>query len=139
MSPMSTENEVNEAPGANETAEGIVLEDVSEQTPETLPEEAPEEEQREQIKWPGTTGEGEMRMRFFDIKGLPETLDDEADPTLRMILALIAEVQELRVDNHDLKEAVQYMSLTFFIQQKNSGGASPGRGMPASMSRLISS
>jgi len=145
---MSTENDVNEAPEVTEITEETALSETpkpsAEEIPETLPEDASEEtleaaseeEEREKVEWPGTKGEGELRLHFFDIVGLPETLEGESDSRLRIILALIAEVQQLRVDNHDLKEAVQYMTLETFIQQGNGRGGSPNRRMPAAMYRF---
>jgi len=145
---MSTENDVIEAPEVTEiteeTAPSETPKPIAEEIPETLPddsvqeapEEAPKEDEREKVEWPGTKGEGEMQLHFFDIVGLPETLEDEEDPKLRIMMALIAEVQQLRVDNYDLKEAVQYMSLETFIQQGNGKGGSPNRRMPAAMYRF---
>ena len=128
MTPMSTENEVSE--------EVEVPENTEETTEDAKVETEPEEGGREKLEWPGAKGEGQVNLHFLDFAGLPETLEDEADPTHRIILALIAEVQQLRVENHDLKTAVQYMSLETFIQGTGRGGASPNRPIPMAMGRL---
>ena len=125
---MSTENEVSE--------ETEVPENTEETAEDTKVETKPEEDEREKLEWPGTKGDGEMRLHFFDLVGLPETLEDEADPTCRIMLALIAEVQQLRIESQDLKDAIQYMSLESFIQSSGRGGASPNRPAPMAMRRI---
>lgn len=135
MIPMSTENQVIEEAEVHETTE-----ETTEEAKADAEQEAEEEpEPREELKWPGAKGEGEMRLHFFDFVGLPESLEDEPDPTRRLVLALIAEVQQLRVENHDLKAAVQYMTLETFIQRSGQGGASSRRPMPMAMGRIAGS
>lgn len=129
---MSTENEVNEEPKAPvDTVEAAV-----EPSEEEAPKETPEEDVREKIEWPGSKGEGAMQLHFFDITGLPETIEDEVDPQGRIVLALIAELQQLRMENHDLKAAVQYMSLQDFMDQKGHASTRGNRPPPAAMYRL---
>jgi len=140
---MSTENEVSEAAEVPEnteetskTEEALVAEKTSEAAEAAEAETKQEEDEREKLQWPGANGDGEMRLNFFDMVGLPETLEDEPDPTRRIILALIAELQQLRIENNDLKAAVQYMTLETFIQRSGRGGASPNRPMPMAMNRI---
>ena len=94
------------------------------------------EEEREKVEWPGTKGEGVMQLQHFDIVGLPATLDDESDPMAKVMLALIAEIQNLRVENYDLKEAVQYMSLDSFLRQQGVQSSQRNRPAPMSMYKL---
>jgi hypothetical protein len=140
---MSTENETIEDPQPPETtAETTPGEEVktAETTPDTEAEEKAEEAvetlERESLTWPGVQGEGVMQLRFFDIEGLPGTLEDETDPQLRILLALVAELQQVRSENMDLKAAVQYMSLESFIAQKGAPGGPRHRPAPGAMYRL---
>jgi len=132
---MSTENEIKEE---QETADSPV--ETAAVAAEVMPAEegaaAPEPEAREKVEWPGSDGDGVMHLNFFDVVGLPETVDKETDPTLRIMLALIAEIQEIRTDNQDLKDAIKYMSYQHFLQTKGLSDDSRAR-PPASMHRLV--
>ena len=134
---MSTENEIKEE---QETADSPVK--TAAVAVEVMPAEgaaaAPEPEEREKVEWPGSNGEGVMHLNFFDVIGLPETVDAETDPTLRIMLALIAEIQEIRTDNKDLKDAIKYMSFQHFLKTQGHAGAVGGP-PPASMHRLVNS
>lgn len=122
----------------NEATEEEKTPDNTVKTAEEETQVEPEEEERERVQWPGAKGEGELRLHFFDIEGLPESLDDETDASLKLMLALVAEIQQLRVENYELKQAVTYMSMEHFMQKKGHG-PSPYRPPPMVMHRLASS
>lgn len=90
----------------------------------------PEENPREELEWTGVKGPAQMDLEFFSIVGLPETLDDETDPTHRIILALIAEVQRLRARSVEVEAAVKYLALGEHLKNSGKKIRGVGRGAP---------
>lgn len=92
-------------------------------TPQVIRPKGKSIEDLEKYEWPYTKGELGLRLSHFNVTGLPETLADEKTDHGKLVLVLVSEILRLAQDVHDLKEAVQYMSLQEHLRGKGKGGA----------------
>lgn len=53
-------------------------------------------EERGEISWPYTKGDGVLQLRNFDIVDAPNFFEDEAEPAGQLLIALLDEIMHLK-------------------------------------------